>query len=127
MDPLALILMIVCVGSSFVGIYYMFIRPYREALAKQREGMERLKREVDLKNTLNVRRVVLAKKNCRSRLRGSRSTLKSQQEFFLLFKDEFGREIPLSVEEEIYLSVEEGDSGLLALSDGEFYSFALDE
>lgn len=126
MDPIAIGLMILFVGFSFLGIYYFFIRSYRNALAKQKKGFEELDRQSAFPPPLDEMRATLVKKKCGTKMVGTKYP-ECQREFVLVFEDEYEREIPLSVDEEIYLAIEEGDSGILALSDGKLYSFALDE
>lgn len=126
MDPLGMSLMIVFVGISFCFIY-MFFRMYRRALIEQKKNLADLDRQSNLPPMLDEHRATLVKKSCGTKMVGFKSSLECQREFVLVFEDEYEREIPLSVDEEIYLAIEEGDSGILALSDGKLYSFTLDE
>lgn len=45
----------------------------------------------------------------------------------VVFENEAGEEIEISVTEEIYSEFKEGEAGLLTLADGELLSFVIDE
>ena len=134
-DPVGGSLAIAFLAFSIFGIWKLFICPYRAAKKKQAEAMARMdgsdsmqvpEEEDVLPPMLEECRATLVKKKCGTKMVGTRS-VKCHVEYWLFFEDEFEREIPLLVEEEIYLAIEEGDSGILALSDGKLYSFTLDE
>ena len=103
------------------------VKSLRETKSERQKKLAELDCAVAFPPPLDERRVTLVRKSCGTKMVGSKSSLECQCEYLLVFEDEFEREIPLLVEEEIYLAIEEGDTGTLALSDGEFYSFTLDE
>ena len=134
-DPFAIFMIILTLGTSAFGILFMFIRPYCRAKKKQDEAMARMgessfleptEEEDPLPPMLEEYRATLIRKVCGTKMIGTKY-VECRVEYWLFFEDEFEREIPLLVEEEIYLAIEEGDSGILALSDGKLYSFTLDE
>ena len=49
------------------------------------------------------------------------------EDFCVVFVAEDGRELELAVEEEVYLSLEKGQKGTLAVVNGNFYGFCPDE
>lgn len=125
MGPFDIFLLVAFIGIT-IGMICSLISMYRNALAAQKKGMAELERAAALPIPLDECRATLVKKRCFTKTVGSKSSLSCQREFLLVFEDEFEREISLSVEEEIYLALEEGERGTLALSDGAFYSFTLD-
>ena len=125
-DPVVAVLLTLTLSGSAFGIFWIF-KSYFEAKKKQQEKCRELDRAVAFPPPLDECRATLVRKSCGTKMVGSKSSLECQCEYLLVFEDEFEREIPLLVEEEIYLAIEEGDSGILALSDGKLYSFTLDE
>ena len=125
MDPVVILLLVLTLGWTAFFVYWM-VKSYREEKKKREETLKELDRAVDLPPVLDERRATLIRKSCGTDVIGTRY-VECRVEFLLVFEDDFERELPLSVEEEIYLAIEEGDRGTLALSDGEFYSFTLEE
>lgn len=125
MDPIAIILLALTLCWSAFLIYWM-IKSHRETKRKQEQTLRELDRAADFPPPLDERRATLVRKSCGTEVIGTRY-VECRSEFLLVFEDDFEREIPLSVEEEVYLAIEEGDTGILALSDGKLYSFTLDE
>lgn len=134
MDPMALFMIVFFLSASVLGIFLVFVRPYHRARTKQKQAMERLAggpmptgEDEDIPvPMLEEHRATLVKKVCGTKMIGTKY-VECRVEYWLFFEDEFEREIPLLVEEEIYLAIEEGDTGILALSDGKLYGFTLDE
>ncbi|MBQ9085380.1 MAG: hypothetical protein IJY24_06990 [Clostridia bacterium] len=52
---------------------------------------------------------------------------KSERVFSVCFTDSEGKQLQLSVSEEMYFAFEEGQEGILTLVDGELYSFVANE
>ena len=125
MDPVAIVLLALTLCWLAFGICWM-IKSHHETKIKQEKKLAELDRVADLPLELDEYRATLVKKSCGTKMIGTKHP-ECRREFLLVFEDDFEREIPLSVEEEVYLAIDEGDCGTLALSDGEFYSFALDE
>ena len=71
-------------------------------------------------------RVTVVDQWCDTALRGSQ-TLHLQKRFCIVFRDEYGKTHEIPVWEEIYPVFEKGQTGILTLIDGEFYSFEADD
>ena len=125
MDPIGMTFVALTVLWAAFGAYWMY-KSYHETKNKQKRALEELDRAVAFPPPLDECRATLVKKCCGTEVIGTKY-VECRCEFLLVFEDDFEREIPLSVEEEVYLAIEEGDRGTLVLSDGAFYSFTLDE
>ena len=64
-------------------------------------------------------------KACSTRTYGTKTT-QMRREFTVTFRTDMGEERRFSVQEEFYLSVDEGDEGTLATLNGNFYGFDKD-
>ena len=70
-------------------------------------------------------RVTVVDQWCNTALRGSQ-TLHLQKQFYIIFRDEYGKTHEIPVWEEIYPVFQKDQTGILTLIDGEFYSFEAD-
>ena len=61
-------------------------------------------------------------KRCGTKVYGSKSP-QCRKEFYITFLTEDGEETEYPVEEEIYLSIHENETGTLATANGHFYGF----
>ena len=64
---------------------------------------------------------------CGSGMVGSYRLPKSVKTFLVIFKNDEGDMLDISVSEEVYLSLEKGMSGMLTIVEGNLDSFELDE
>ena len=64
---------------------------------------------------------------CGSGMVGSYRLPKSVKTFLVIFKNDEGDVLDISVSEEVYLSLEKGMSGMLTIVEGNLDSFELDE
>ena len=132
MNPWDIVLIVL--GSLFlVGFFvvlFLLIRVEEKLEAKDKDKYIPPKRDIgDIdhyepeEKEIRARVIDMA---CSSRLIGTKEP-KSFQSFVIYFEDEYQKQFSLSVPEEYYSAFDIGQSGVLTLRDGEFYSFELEE
>lgn len=75
---------------------------------------------------LEETQVRILKKYCMATMYGTKSP-QSRKEFFLTFETRDGKNLTYAVEEEVYLSLKEGQPGILVTANGNFYGFCPNE
>ena len=117
----------VCGGSIFVIFaFIMTIKQYKRDIAKQKEdkaNKEDMLIEPEYKQVES--RATVVDLGCWVRTVGYK-TPKTVREFAVMFQTEDGKELKLSIPEEMYHGLEKGQTGIVTIRNGELYSFELE-
>ena len=110
--------------ALFAVIVYSIVRT--QILAKK--DNDRMLEELDTEEEPPLEEIVccVRTKYCGISVSGGKVPTVGE-DFCAVFVAEDGREFELAVEEEVYLSLEEGQKGTLAVVNGNFYGFCPDE
>ena len=116
-DLIAIVVISVIMLALVIGIINAFVREMK----KRKQLLKEFEKDVELSPITEVDAVV-AKKECFVKSYGTKMP-ESVREFYLTFSTFSGEHKRYSVSEELYLSVEEGVSGTIALVDNQFFDF----
>lgn len=111
------------VGIIVVYLIFSFIRLSAGA-KKERKKTENGWEKLEMMS-INDYRVTVIDTACREKSDGYELP-ETKKEFHVLFLTDDGEEIELEVDENLYLSLSKGDSGMLAVLNGSFYGFDRD-
>ena len=117
------------VGGTIFGIFCitMGIKRYKREKEKQKNAKcqnELAHTEVEYVPT-EIRATVVDQTCCVKTI--GIKTPKTIKEFVVVFQTENGEILKLNIPEEMYEGFEQGQKGILAVADGDLYSFVLEE
>lgn len=116
-DLVAIVVIGIIMLALAIGIINAFIREMK----KRKQLLKELENPVELSPIIEVDAVV-TKKECFVKSYGIKIP-ETVKEFYITFSTFSGEEKRYSVNEELYLSVEEGVVGSIALVDNRFFDF----
>ena len=116
-DLVAIVVIGIIMFALAIGIINAFIREMK----KRKQLLKELENPVELSPIIEVDAVV-TKKECFVKSYGIKIP-ETVKEFYITFSTFSGEEKRYSVNEELYLSVEEGVVGSIALVDNRFFDF----
>ncbi|MBQ9920134.1 MAG: hypothetical protein IJO49_04855 [Clostridia bacterium] len=116
-DLIAIVIISVIMMALVIGIINAFVREMK----KRKQLLKEFEKDVELSPITEVDAVV-TKKECFVKSYGTKMP-ESVREFYLTFSTFSGEHKRYHVSEELYLRVEEGISGTIALVDNQFFDF----
>ncbi len=123
-DIIFVVKLVVFVGGMLFFLFIGIQSIKGEIAAKKAPQEKTIKNDLDYEFTTTEVRATVVDMSCSTRVVG-RKSVKSVEEFFVIFKTENDETIKLEVLKELYDAFEIGQTGILRLVDGELFGFEI--
>lgn len=109
------------IAVSLTCLVALIVHSVIKAKSVQKEQLPQLDEPLDF--SLEEKNVLVLKKYCYTKTYGYR-TPEMKKHFFIIFQTDDGQKFEYEVEEDIYLTINEGQTGTIGIVNGNFYGFS---